>query len=150
MRRLANLDQILTEEENRAKLNSLLGHDGVDGTYYYCLTRVKEAFHVGTMTLDDFVEINEEFTDEILRLFQPQIDSLNERCKQHVVENDNQNAEIEMRKKYESFLRSVIRSGEQLKEEHGFEWFVEHLKTAAKEYGYDYKTRNEKTVGQAV
>lgn len=31
-----------------------------DGTYAYHLTRVKRAFHIGTVTLDDFVEFDEE------------------------------------------------------------------------------------------
>jgi hypothetical protein len=51
------------------KLYEHLGFNGVDGTYIYCLTRVKEAFHVGTMTLDDFVEVDEEFVGELAELF---------------------------------------------------------------------------------
>ncbi|WP_346938079.1 hypothetical protein [uncultured Clostridium sp.] len=61
---------------DRNKLIELLmeffGFDGSDGTYWYWLTRVKEAFAVGTMTLDDFVEMEnetlEELADEILKL----------------------------------------------------------------------------------
>lgn len=60
---------------DRNKLIELLMHffgfDGSDGTYWYCLTRVKEAFAVGTVTLDDFVEMEnetlEELADEILK-----------------------------------------------------------------------------------
>lgn len=44
-----------------------------DGTYLYHLTRVKEAFHVGTMSLDDFVEVDEELVDEIFEAIQPLI-----------------------------------------------------------------------------
>lgn len=33
--------------------------------------------------------------------------------------------EIKMRKKYESFLKSCIRSGEPLSDDHNFEWFCE-------------------------
>jgi len=36
--------------------------------------------------------------------------------------------EIKLRKQYESFLISVIRSGESLSEEHTFEWFCNHSK----------------------
>jgi len=32
-----------------------------DGTYIYNLTRIKEAFNIGTMTLDDFEEIDDDF-----------------------------------------------------------------------------------------
>ena len=34
-------------------------------TYSYNLTRDKEAFSVGTMTLDDFEEFSEETTDDL-------------------------------------------------------------------------------------
>lgn len=47
------------------KLYDFLGFNGNDGTYIYSLTRVKEAFHVGTMTLDDFVEIDDEFVHDL-------------------------------------------------------------------------------------
>ena len=36
-----------------------------DGTYVYNLTRVKEAFGYGTMTIDDFEEIDSIFIDEL-------------------------------------------------------------------------------------
>lgn len=63
-----NLDEI--KEQVRQEIdNDILGHDGKDGTYIYCLTRVKEAFHYGTMTLDDWVEVDEEFTDQFVELF---------------------------------------------------------------------------------
>ena len=49
---------------DREKLAQLLfdffGFNGHDGTYTYNLTRCKSAFNVGTMTLDDFVEMDEE------------------------------------------------------------------------------------------
>lgn len=47
-------------------INKTLGHSGVDGTYYYVLTRVKEAFRVGTMSLDDIHEVDESFTEELV------------------------------------------------------------------------------------
>ena len=42
------------------------GH--TDGTYLYWLTRVKEGFNVGTVSIDDFVEVDEEKVDESLEL----------------------------------------------------------------------------------
>lgn len=33
-------------------------------------------------------------------------------------------SELKLRRRYESFLKSVINSGEKLKEEQTFEWFV--------------------------
>lgn len=93
--------RILTEESNREQLNRLLGHDGVDGTYYYCLTRVKEAFHVGTMTLDDFVEVDEQLTYEIICHFQPQIDSLLSANAELSFKNNAMSKEIE-------FLREAV------------------------------------------
>ena len=35
-------------------------------TYYYNLTRVKSAFDVGTMTLEDFEEFTEETVDDLV------------------------------------------------------------------------------------
>lgn len=64
---------MLSEEQRRQqmrdKVNELLGHDGKDGTYIYCLTRVKEAFGYGTMTFDDFQEVDEDFTEQIVDLY---------------------------------------------------------------------------------
>jgi hypothetical protein len=61
--------------------NILASHFGLtdeweDGTYLYHLTRVKEAFHVGTMTLDDFVEVDEEFLNEVFESIKPVIEEL--------------------------------------------------------------------------
>lgn len=56
------------KEKLRQKLYDYLGFDGKDGTYLHWLTRVKEAYAVGTMTLDDFVEVDETFIDEIVEL----------------------------------------------------------------------------------
>lgn len=47
------------------KLFDYFGFNTKDGTYIYCLNRVKSAFHVGTVTIDDFEEINEEFVYEL-------------------------------------------------------------------------------------
>jgi len=47
--------------------------DWQDGTYFYNLTRVKEAFGLGTMTIDDFEEMEysqiEELVDNIIEEF---------------------------------------------------------------------------------
>lgn len=48
-----------------------LTDDHMDGTYLYHLTRSKSAFAVGTMTLDDFKEIDEELLDEIFNAIEP-------------------------------------------------------------------------------
>ena len=48
-----------------------LTDDYMDGTYLYHLTRSKSAFAVGTMTLDDFKEIDEELLDEIFNAIEP-------------------------------------------------------------------------------
>lgn len=56
------------KEQLRQKLYSYLGFNGKDGTYLYWLTRVKEAFAIGTMSLDDFVEVDEEFVEEIIKI----------------------------------------------------------------------------------
>lgn len=36
-----------------------------DGTYFYNLTRVKSAFSIGTVTIDDFTEIEHEQLEEL-------------------------------------------------------------------------------------
>lgn len=56
--------------------NKVIGLDWADGTYLYNLTRVKEAFHIGTMTFDDFVEVDHELIDEILDVVMPVIEKL--------------------------------------------------------------------------
>ncbi|AJA41454.1 hypothetical protein AXJ14_gp135 [Geobacillus virus E3] len=61
--------------------NILASHFGLtdeneDGTYLYHLTRSKEAFSYGTMTLDDFIEVDEEFLDEVFEDIKPVIESL--------------------------------------------------------------------------
>ena len=38
----------------------------IGDSYSYNLTRVKEAFAIGTVSLDDFVEFDEEFIDDIV------------------------------------------------------------------------------------
>lgn len=49
------------------KLKELLMKYFVIGdSYSYNLTRVKEAFAVGTISLEDFVEFDEEFIDDVV------------------------------------------------------------------------------------
>lgn len=61
------------EEQVKHSISNVLGltDEWTDGTYLYHLTRVKEAFNVGTMTLDDFVEIDNELVDEIFEAIKP-------------------------------------------------------------------------------
>ena len=47
------------------KLFEYFGFNTKDGTYIYCLQRTKSAFQVGTMTLEDFEEIDEGFICEL-------------------------------------------------------------------------------------
>lgn len=61
------LDEIKAEAEKR--IFNCLGFGGVDGTYVYHLTRVKEAFRAGTITLEDFVEVDGDFVGELADLF---------------------------------------------------------------------------------
>lgn len=48
-----------------------LTDDWMDGTYLYYLMKSKSAFAVGTMTLDDFKEIDEELLDDIFNAIEP-------------------------------------------------------------------------------
>jgi len=51
----------IDKEKLVEKLYNYFGFNSKDGTYIYNLTRVKSAFNVGTMTLDDFEEIDDDF-----------------------------------------------------------------------------------------
>jgi transcription elongation factor Elf1 len=53
--------------------------------------------------------------------------TLNSRNHNLVLENDELMAENMLRQKYESFLKSVIRSGECLEDECDFEWFKQRM-----------------------
>ena len=54
-------NKIIDKEQLVEKLFEHFCFNTKDGTYIYNLMRVKSAFHVGTMTLDDFEEIDDEF-----------------------------------------------------------------------------------------
>lgn len=61
----------------KEKIAGVLGltDEWEDGTYLYHLTRVKSAFGVGTMTLDDFVEIDNDLVDEVYDAIRPFIEA---------------------------------------------------------------------------
>lgn len=54
----------MKKEELRQRLMDYF-RIGID-CYAYNLTRVKEGFAVGTVTIDDFVEFDEEIVDDIV------------------------------------------------------------------------------------
>ncbi len=60
-----------------------------DGTYLYYLTRTKSAFSVGTVTLDDFEEIDEELLESLFNAIKPFFIEQIERVKvlENIVEN---------------------------------------------------------------
>lgn len=47
--------------------DTLMGYFEIGDSYVYNLTRVKEAFQVGTMSLADFVEWDEDNIDDLVR-----------------------------------------------------------------------------------
>lgn len=56
----------ISKEDMVEILSSYFGLYTHDGTYTYELTRVKEAFDLGTMSLDDFEEIDEEWVRDLV------------------------------------------------------------------------------------
>lgn len=59
------------EDKLREAIREQLGFNQVDGTYIFYLTRVKTAFGLGTMTLDDFTEIDETLVDDLIEVILP-------------------------------------------------------------------------------
>ena len=61
--RICELEELLLTD----KLNNVLSNyfDISSDTYSYNLTRSKEAFNVGTMTLDDFEEFDEDTINDL-------------------------------------------------------------------------------------
>lgn len=55
-----------TEEQIEQELTEHFGLNNRRGSYYYVLTRDKEAFEIGTMTINDFQEFTEEDIDAIM------------------------------------------------------------------------------------
>ena len=54
-------------EENKNKLYDILyQYFGIGDSDCYHLTRVKEAFAIGTISLDDFVEFDEDTIEDIV------------------------------------------------------------------------------------
>lgn len=79
---VTNADQIMemTAEARRFALIEFFSHwADIDDCYIFDLTRVKEAFNVGTMHLDDFVEWDEsrvtDMVDDFLDWLRSPIDS---------------------------------------------------------------------------
>jgi len=65
----------MDREQIAQKLLQYFGFNYQDGTYIYNLMRTKSAFHVGTMTLDDFEEIDEDFVYELADFILEEIDN---------------------------------------------------------------------------
>ena len=55
----------MDREQIAQKLYDFFDFNSKDGTYVYDLTRDKKAFGLGTMTLDDFEEIDDNFIYEL-------------------------------------------------------------------------------------
>ena len=55
----------LNRDQIAEKFNEFFDINSKDGTYVYNLTRVKEAFGYGTMTIEDFEEVDEVFIYEL-------------------------------------------------------------------------------------
>lgn len=60
------LSPIDLEDKLQEALKEHLGFNLPDGTYLYNLLRDKSAFGVGTMTMDDFVEVDLTFVDDLV------------------------------------------------------------------------------------
>lgn len=101
-----------------------LTDDWMDGTYLYHLTRTKSAFAVGTMTLDDFKEIDEELLDEIFNAIEPFFIEQAERVNELETTVDF----------YQSALRDAVRRVQELEEE------VDRLKVWYGAYHRETKT----------
>jgi hypothetical protein len=61
----------ILENQIKKDIADVLGLNDEDGTYFYALTRVKEAFNIGTMTLDDFEEVDENLVEDIYESIKP-------------------------------------------------------------------------------
>lgn len=59
-----NRDKLIKVLESFFGFNESWG----DGTYFYNLNRVKSAFNVGTITIDDFTEMEHEQIEELADL----------------------------------------------------------------------------------
>jgi hypothetical protein len=77
----------------KEQLYKYFGFDGKDGTYWHILTRVKEARQVGTLTIDDYQEMNEEDLAELesfisTEIIEKLIADIPERSAENYIEND--------------------------------------------------------------
>ena len=118
----------MTDKERLEEIKEAIAHqlgltnDWMDGTYLYYLTRSKSAFSVGTMTLDDFTEIDEELLEEIFNAIKPYFIELAERVEELEEERDEwkdtaqfyymTNQELrERNKRYKQALEEINRLG---------------------------------------
>lgn len=60
------------EEQIRDELYKLFGMGDRDGSYWHILTRVKEARQVGTLTIDDYKEVEMDDLEELINLIRHQ------------------------------------------------------------------------------
>ncbi|STO12759.1 Uncharacterised protein [[Flavobacterium] thermophilum] len=103
--------------------NILASHFGLtdeceDGTYLYHLTRSKEAFSYGTMTLDDFVEVDEEFLNEVFEGIKPVIEELQQENEQNAKMREfYKNKWLEDRYQLKKQLQQVQEENEKLRKQ---------------------------------
>lgn len=90
-----------------------LTDDYMDGTYLYHLTRSKSAFAVGTMTLDDFKEIDEELLNEIFNAIKPFFIEQAERIQEFELEINDWREEVQ---KWQQFYKESEESHLETKE----------------------------------
>lgn len=90
----------MTDKERLEEIKEAIAHqlgltdDWMDGTYLYQLTRAKSAFSVGTMTFDDFVEVDEELLNDIFEDIKPFIIQQAERVEELGKLSDNLKHEL--------------------------------------------------------
>lgn len=70
VKKLAEYEEFINTQSFEEAINSYF--DIPNDTYAY-ITRTKEAFNVGTMTLDDFEEFNEETSTDLAEFIRKQI-----------------------------------------------------------------------------
>ena len=95
------------KEKLKIALDKCLELDGnnPDGTYLHWLTRVKAGYAVNTVTIDDFEEIDEELTTDILKDIMPIIEQENDKLKQENKTLKQINKELENEvAKFKAFL----------------------------------------------
>lgn len=71
VKKLAEYEEFINTQSFEEAINSYF--DIPNDTYAYNLTRTKEAFNLGTMTLEDFEEFNEETAFDLAEFIRKQI-----------------------------------------------------------------------------